>query len=344
MIPHNAQQGQTGVTILLATYNGERFLREQLASLAAQTHRAWELWARDDGSTDRTRDVLGQAARNDTRIHVLEGDTRRLGSTQNFGALLDRMRSAGRSSAYVMFCDQDDVWRPEKIAVTLAAMQRTEAETGPGIPVLVHTDFDFVDDDLTPRGSLARIARRLSSPEERVLNRLLSQNFIYGCTMMLNRSLLEASVPVPEAAEQHDYWVALVASALGRVVHVEQRTVQYRQHESNETPGLGAASISRRARRLLFGWREEARLNRQRYAQAHALATRLEFRLSRDKQQLLAGYLSSMSRGRVAALRFALRNGLRRQGPLQTGRYLASLLVPASDPGPSGPSHIRSTP
>lgn len=338
-----AQTGEPVVTVLLATYNGDRYLAEQLTSLSDQTHRTWELWARDDGSTDRTREVLSESARRDPRIHILESDGKRLGSTQNFGALLEWVRN-NRAPAYVMFCDQDDVWHAGKVGVTLAAMQRTEAKSPAGTPVLVHTDFDFVDERLNVRGTLAPIVRRLSSPEERVLNRLLSQNFIYGCTMMLNRPLLEASVPVPEAAEQHDYWVALVAAATGRIVHVNQRTVQYRQHGSNETPGVSAASLSNRARRLLFGWRHEARLNQQRFAQARTLAARFEHRLSEDRRRLLAGYLEAMSKGGFAAIRFALKNDLRRQGPLQTFRYLVSLLVTVPHADPPDPIHARSDP
>jgi hypothetical protein len=343
MSSNAAQTGQPVVTVLLATYNGDRYLAEQLTSLSDQTHQKWELWTRDDGSTDRTPEILREAARRDSRIHILEDERKRLGSTQNFGALLEWVQK-NRAPAYVMFCDQDDVWRPDKINVTLAAMQRIEAESPADTPVLVHTDFNFVDERLNIRGTLAPIARRLSSPEERVLNRLLSQNFIYGCTMMLNRSLVKACVPVPEAAEQHDYWVALVAAATGRVVHVNQRTVQYRQHGSNETPGVSAASFSNRARRLLYGWRHEARLNRQRYAQASALTARLEHRLSEDRRRLLAGYLEAMSKGGIEAIGFALRNDLRRQGSLQTFRYLASLLVAVPQADPPDPIHARSNP
>lgn len=332
-VPQSNLSVTPSITILLATFNGELFIQQQLESLVGQTHRRWRLCARDDGSTDGTVRVLREAARRDPRIHVLEPDGQRLGSSGNFGALLDWALDSW-ADPYVMFCDQDDVWRPEKIEVSLGAMRRLEAEVGASTPVLVHTDFEFVDTSLTPLGSLDTVACRLSRPEQLILNRLLSQNFIYGCTMMLNRALVEASAPIPDTAAQHDYWVALVAAAIGRIVRVPIRTVFYRQHDSNVTPGLRSAVVSMRLRRLLTGWPDAARLNRARNVQAQTLALRLSDRLPAARRRLLDEYLSAMGRGGIRAAWFAYRYGLRRQGPLQTARYLVSLL--ATRPGQPG--------
>lgn len=314
------------LSILLATYNGMPFVTDQLQSLIGQTVTDWTLWARDDGSTDGTVVALRRAAERDHRIRLLDYDGRRLGSSLNFATLLAASYQAS-PAAYVMFCDQDDVWRPDKIEVTFQAMRQAETDVPAGTPILVHTDFEFVDEQLQPLGSLATAVRRLSSRTDSIFNRLLSQNFIYGCTMMLNSALVQACTPVPPEAEQHDYWVALVAAAVGRVVHLPTSTVSYRQHGSNVTGNYAASRLSRRIHRVLAGWHETERLNSGRVLQANALARSLRDRLPRDRRQLLEAYGAVMAKGGVRAAWFAYRHGLQRQGPLQTGRYLISLMA-----------------
>jgi glycosyltransferase involved in cell wall biosynthesis len=337
-------QDPPNITILMATYNGGRFLEAQLQSLTEQTHAHWELLARDDGSTDDTVGILQRFAARDARVRLVEPDRRRLGVTSSFGALLEAVKNETLGRRYVMFCDQDDVWRPRKVAISLRAMQEAEAGCAPDTPVLVHTDFDFVDERLAPLGTLAEAAHRLSLPQERILNRLLSQNFIYGCTMMLNRPLVEACTPIPPVAEHHDYWVALVAAATGHIEHLRERTVLYRQHQANVTPGIQAAGVRRRIRRLLLGWRDARRTNQRRYAQAEALARSLRHRLPSDKREVLERFLAAMARSRLRAACFAYRNGLSRQGPLQTALYLATLLATPPGAGAASRPHPPRSP
>lgn len=234
------------IDILLTVYDGERFVGEQLRSLQAQTHADWRLWVRDDGSTDGTADRVRTAAASDGRIRLLPADGVRRGAVGGFGWLLETVES---DAPYTMFCDQDDVWLPRKIEVTLAAMRQAEREAAGGTPVLVHTDLTVVDADLSvvdPSFWRYQAIR----PELTGLNRLLVQNCVTGCTAMLNRSLRELVAPLPSEALQHDWWVALVASALGRIVHVPEPTILYRQHGRNDT----GARLYRRGLRAAL-WR-----------------------------------------------------------------------------------------
>ncbi len=219
------------VEILLPVWNGTPFLGELLESLRSQTHEDWILRVRDDGSTDHTREVLVHAAEQDGRIRIEANDAGRLGACGSFAWLLE---SASGDPDYVMFCDQDDFWFPEKIEKTVAAMHKAEQESGGAMPILVHTDLTVTDAGLNP---IDESFWRYSGlrPKRTKLNQLLMQNPATGCTVMINRALRELALPIPFEAVMHDWWLALVASGFGRIVHISEPTVFYRQHGGNDT-------------------------------------------------------------------------------------------------------------
>jgi len=220
----------TYVEILLATYNGAHYLQEQLDSLLAQTYANWCLLIRDDGSTDATPTILaGYQKKFPSRIKIVPNDRVNLGASGNFAALL-----AEAAADYLMFCDQDDVWHPDKIKRTLAEMRRLEKLHGIAIPMLVHTDLTVVDEALR---SVADSLWRLQHSDPiggKELNRLLVQNVATGCTVMINRALRDLALPVPPEAVMHDWWLALVAAGFGEIGQVTMPTVFYRQHGAND--------------------------------------------------------------------------------------------------------------
>ncbi len=223
------------VDILLSTYNGGLYLGELLDSLLGQTHRGWRLMVRDDGSSDDTVEIIkGYAGQNPERVILLDDDGRRIGACRSFIRLLERS-----AADYVMFCDQDDVWLPDKIDITLKAMQEIESEDG-DIPILVHTDLKVVDQEKNLISESFWRYQHLD-PHLKSLNTLLVLNNVTGCTMMLNSELRKLVLPVPEGAILHDWWIALVASAFGKIGYVDRPTLLYRQHGKNEA---GAVSYS----------------------------------------------------------------------------------------------------
>ena len=219
---------RVGVDILMATYNGERFLEAQLASLESQTHEQWRLIVRDDGSTDATNEILGAfAARNPARVVRIRDERGRLGAGGSFATLL------GVSTAeYGCFCDQDDVWRPDKIEMLL---QVALAHAGAGRPLLVHSDLEVVDKDMrTMAASFWR--HQFIRPERCLWSQLLVQNVVTGCACLFNASLRRGALPVPSDAIMHDWWLALVAaSSGGTICCVPDPLVRYRQHGANDT-------------------------------------------------------------------------------------------------------------
>lgn len=219
------------VDILLATFNGARFLREQLESIEAQSYRNWRLIVRDDGSSDRTAVIIAEfARRHGDRVRVLRDGRPRLGACANFAALL-----AASQARYFMFCDQDDVWLPDKMSGLLQTMHAVENRRGAEAPILVHSDLIVVDGGLRLRHrSFWRHARLLAPGAQRPAARLILRNFVTGCAAMGNAPLRQAALPIPAEAYMHDWWLALVAALLGEVAAHEAPTVLYRQHEHNK--------------------------------------------------------------------------------------------------------------
>lgn len=224
------------IEILLATYNGECWLQELLDSLKAQTSQEWTILARDDGSTDGTLDILRRfELSNPELVRIIQGPKSLPGPMGNFAALIE-----ASSAPYVMFCDQDDVWLPEKIQRLLDVMQKTERECPDDTPVLVHSDLRVVDRNLKVIANSFWDYQYLNRGKS-VFGRLLVENVVTGCASILNRALINAAMPIPQEAIMHDWWMALVASAFGKIVPIDDPLVLYRQHGDNN---LGAMAFS----------------------------------------------------------------------------------------------------
>ena len=221
-----AGEGGERVEILLSVYNGERFLPELLDSLRKQTYRNFGLIVRDDGSTDRSLQILREfGAADSPGVSVTKGEN--IGPVGSFNEALSESRTK-----YVMFCDQDDVWFPDKIEKTLKKMKEAEEAFGGDIPLLVHSDLCVTDRNLTVSENSYFKFQNLDV-RNCSLNRLLLQNVPTGCTMMVNRPLVKLAGPIPEAAVMHDHWFSLVASAFGKIVCLDEPTLYYRQHGGN---------------------------------------------------------------------------------------------------------------
>jgi glycosyltransferase involved in cell wall biosynthesis len=229
--------------ILLATYNGARYLPQLLESIAAQTESRWRLVIRDDGSTDATRDILADAARRDRRLLLIEDALGRQGVSRNFSLLMRHALELGAS--YAMLADQDDIWLPHKLAHSWELMRQAEDAAPALAPLLVHADLSVVDERLSmihpSMTAYAGMNRRPSDP----LRTLLVYNFVTGCTVLLNRPLLEAALPVPAAAVMHDWWLALCAAATGQIHYLPQPVALYRQHDDNTVGVHGFWDIMR---------------------------------------------------------------------------------------------------
>ncbi len=273
------------IVILLAAYNGEKFLKDQIDSILAQTYTDWKLVVQDDCSTDSTYDiVLCYANKYPEKIVAVSRRENSGGAANNF---FNMLRYADED--YMMFSDGDDIWLPEKLNITLDMMRKLEAKNGEDMPLLVHTDLKVVDSQLCEiSGSLLK--RQYLNCNNWQLNHLLAQNIVTGCTLMANRRLTEMIGAPPTHAAMHDWWFALTASAFGEIGFVKQPTVLYRQHGTNLVGAKNAKSINYYLRRLL-SIRKTRRELRVTYQQAREFHERYGDDLDNHKAQMVKDFI-----------------------------------------------------
>lgn len=227
------------IVICLSIYNGSQFLNNQLVSLKNQTynHNNILLLIRDDGSHDESYEVSKQfAAESSMHIELLD-DRTNLGVKKSFELLMNK--ALEMDARYIMFCDQDDVWHPEKISKTIAMMEQMEV-LYPQQPILIHSDLTVVDHDLTIIHNSFWQYQNID-PSKNSFNRLLMDNVATGCTMMINRTLAKMIGTIPNEAIMHDWWITMVASIFGHIAFINESLILYRQHNNNDT---GAKSFS----------------------------------------------------------------------------------------------------
>lgn len=215
------------IDILIATYNGGEFIKEQLESIINQTYTNWLVIIRDDDSIDNTKEIIRSYKKKyPGKIRIINDNNRNLGVVKNFSCLLSQS-----SSEYIMFCDQDDVWLPDKIEKTLIKMLKIEKQNK-NVPILVHTDLKVTDEKLNIISDSFYSYQKLN-PYNKSLSRLLIQNNVTGCTVMINKLLRDASLPFPEKIIIHDWYLAIIASYKGIIEYIPEPTLLYRQHERN---------------------------------------------------------------------------------------------------------------
>lgn len=216
--------------ILMAVYNNAEYIGEQLESLIGQSYPHFHIIARDDCSSDNSVKIIQTfVTKYPGKITLIQGK-KNLGARGNFSALLLESQAD-----YLMFCDADDIWLPTKVEETLSLIQKNESIYGKDTPLLIHSDLTVVDKHLNTLSPSFWHYSHLDPKLGNHLNRLLPQNVMTGCTMLINRPLIELSKPIPTEAIMHDWWIGLVAAALGRIDFLAKPTLLYRQHGKNDT-------------------------------------------------------------------------------------------------------------
>ncbi len=217
------------VEILLSTFNGEKYLSYQLESLKQQSYRNWRLLVRDDGSSDATPFILEEfAGKYPERVWIIKDGFLHLGLCKSLARLLEHSKAP-----YILFCDQDDFWHPEKIAKLIAAQTALEAKYPIGTPMLTHCDLEVVDEKMMPLAKSFWKYQKLNPASVERLGSELMMNAVTGCALLVNRPLLEKALPIPEQAIMYDWWLALVAAGFGQATWVNESLVRYRQHRKN---------------------------------------------------------------------------------------------------------------
>ncbi len=298
---------------MLAVFDGEKYLKEQLESILNQTVKNIKIIIRDDGSRDSSTQIIDDYCNKYPQI-ISKLDGVPTGSAkQNFAELLKSC-----DSDYIMFCDQDDVWLPEKIEKTLAAMKA--AECGGETPVLVHTDLKVVDQSLNVISPSFFTFQKLIQ-DDITLSKLLVQNYVTGCTVMINRALREKCGLIPNECIMHDWWLALVAVLFGKLICINEPTMLYRQHADNQVgakASYGIAFIKRKLATL-----DTVRQNyNATYAQAKALLDSYGDLLNEDAKKIIDIYCQIPTMNKLKKIRTMQKYGFKKCTRLRVvGQY-----------------------
>lgn len=216
------------IAILMATYNGEKYLAEQIDSLLAQTCQDWHLYVHDDGSKDNTVGIIKEYTRqHPDKITLLEYPPQG-GACKNFLSMMERVEAP-----YYMFCDQDDVWLKEKIAISVERIREMERQK-PGTPIVVYADLMVTDTNLQVTNHSFWQEICLYPEFITNFNEIAASTAITGCAMLFNHKAKQATLLPASHATMHDAWIAAcVLKQNGIIQPIHQQLVYYRQHEGN---------------------------------------------------------------------------------------------------------------
>lgn len=303
------------VYIVMSTYNGDSYLKLQLNSLLEQTYKNWHLIIRDDGSNDDSLKIIKAYSLKDKRIELISDSLGNLKSCQSFGNV---MQYVSHDAEYIMFCDQDDIWKPEKVEYTLREINILGSKYGFDLPLMVYGTYEMINEF----GSKLPIPNPNYS-EVPSIKLLLTQNYIYGCTMMINSKLRDIILPIPNTAENHDYWISLIAVLVeAKISYIEKPLLYYRQHANNVSGSYIDASFLKRIKRMFRN--EEKKLFIRRLKMFKSLTIQVVG--FEDNKQLVRNFNSSFYKGKLNWLVFCLTNGIRRRGFLRTILYYLNVL------------------
>ncbi len=224
--------------VLLSTFNGEDFLDELVRSVLPQLTYPDMLIIRDDGSSDCTLNVLNRFAMlYPELVCVVNDGNSNVGPCQSFSRLLTyAITHCERNcfeDAYIFFCDQDDVWLPSKIDCFSSTLS-SFGESNRQFPILVHSDLIVVDEKLNTICHSLWTYQKIF-PQRNRLREIVLVNTVTGCACAINLAMAKLASPIPSAAVMHDWWCAIVASELGRIVSISEPSVLYRQHANNSS-------------------------------------------------------------------------------------------------------------
>lgn len=217
------------VQVLLSAYNGEQYISEQIQSILNQTHAAVSILIRDDGSTDKTMELLDQwVTTHPDKIKLIKGTN--VGVVSSFFELL---RAADTEADYYCFCDQDDVWLDHKVEHAIA---RLDSSIYTEVPAMVFTSTYLTDDELNRKGTWPK-----PPAQEPSFFNALYENIAIGATITMNQSARNLFIYSQSVDSQkvlmHDWWFYLLISAFGTVIYDNTPSMLYRQHSNNVVGG-----------------------------------------------------------------------------------------------------------
>lgn len=294
------------IAILMATYNGEKYICQQIDSILSQTCKDWELYIHDDGSTDNTIAVVeSYVEKYPNKIHLIDGKSTG-GAKYNFFYMFGQVEAP-----YYMTCDQDDVWLDKKIELTYDKMLTIENKAD--VPCLVYTELRVVDSELNTIADTMSGYQSLDC-HKRTINQFILQNSVTGCTMMVNRALRDKMLRITDIDNtiMHDWWAALVAAQFGKTAFINEPTILYRQHGDNSLGALGINKLSYIVRRV---WQKKQIQESMRLGRLQAREFAKTYNLPADS--LAVRYAALEGKSRRVRQRFYKENDMYKTGTMR---------------------------
>ena len=302
------------VNILMSTYNGEKFVAEQIESIQKQTYTDWNLIIRDDGSKDGTCEIIENFINNDSRIKLIRAEN--VGVIKSFHELVINNNDAD----FYFFADQDDYWLPEKLTIMLEEAKKHDNT----IPVMYYTDLKVTDKNLNVTSE--SMIRSQSDHANTSLVQELTENTVTGAASMINYELAKLWQTTNDII-MHDWYLAIVAAALGELVYIDQPTHLYRQHDSNV---LGARTLAKRIRKWIHPnlWFEKYWwLITASQKQAQKLLTENLSALSETDKALVTDYVNILNQSKAERRQVLDRYNLRKNKNYHTSIFRTLIIT-----------------
>lgn len=217
------------IDILMATYNGEKYLVEQLDSIINQTYRNWNLLIRDDNSTDKTLEIIQNYHKKDKRIKILKDNKGNIGIVRNFEELLK-----SSESEFIMFSDQDDIWVENKLDMYLKMIEKIKNKG-----FMIHSDAILFDKN---KSNILKDTFISKKAINRGLENVFFNYFVQGATILISKEIKNFILPFPKEVYLHDRYIHLISELFFERIFVNKALIYYRQHGDNQ---IGAKNTIR---------------------------------------------------------------------------------------------------
>jgi len=296
--------------VILCTYNGEKYLEKQIASIMEQDREDFCLLYSDDGSSDSTKAILQSLQERYGKKMLAFPRSMKSGSpAKHFLSILSALAKGEvdiENLEYIFLADQDDEWFPDKLSKTISVIKEEERKFGKSLPILCHTDCSLVNS----RGELLaksyRRYQKLPGASYR-FSRLLLQNHVTGASVGINKALLQYCKEIPAEVKMHDHWLALLANCFGEIQYLPYASYAYRQHGENVL-GAKKASVLRECEERLAASKEKDKKDtihssyRALFAQGRELKRLFGDRLPEIKRRVLEAFLSLEGKSRLGKI------------------------------------------
>lgn len=279
------------IDILLATYNGELYIEQQILSLIAQRYKNWHLYVRDDGSSDNTMNIVLKYASIDNRITIIEDNLGGLGCIKNFLTLLNYSKSP-----YIIFCDQDDIWLENKLEILVSEIIKKNNN----IPQLVYCNaYKYT------RNGVEGIEIRPHVNDLRTF--LFRVGGLQGSSSLFNSKLRSFVIEYDNDVTMHDFLTAYIAALLGEITYIDKALMLYRQHEKNVT-GNRKSTYWDLGYKCLQEWKDRGIINRISYNLIKNIANQYYNYIPKERLSILEEFYRFPQRNRIGMIISVIKN------------------------------------